>query len=150
MGEADKDYEKAAELVYEANREMHKFSIEMQGHYGKWLISSLLFLHGAAIGGLLSKWAKDSPPPFLNALWWFVIGIILALAAGFAAWWNFTFLAQRYWEWADFRMLNDRAFWPKAEQSRAIDGTLWCAVICGVLSVVCLFAGAAFVACSWR
>lgn len=149
VGEDD-NYRRSAEVVYDHNTKMHEFCIKMQADYGKWLISSLLFLHGAAIGGLLFKAVDKNPPPYLFAVWWFVIGTILALAAGFSAWWNFTFLAERYNKWADYRMLTDRAYWPESHSTHGIDATLWIAVVTGVLSVACLLGGALSVACTWH
>lgn len=150
MTEVDEKYKRAAELVYGHNAKMHEFCIKLQAEYGKWLVSSLFVLHGAAIGGLVFKAAQTSPPAYLLAVWWFVVGLVLALATGFSAWWNFTFLAERYYRWADYRMLTDREFWPKPEEGRGIDATLWVAVTTGVLSVACLLVGAASVACSWK
>ena len=150
MVDEDDKYKRAAELVYEHNTEMHEFCIERQAEYGKWLTSSLFIMHGAAISGLLFKAPHGAPPVYLFAVWWFVIGLVLALASGFSAWWNFTFLADQYNRWADHRMLTDRARWPEPVPSRAIDATLWIAVVTGVLSVGCLLGGAASVACSWR
>ncbi len=110
----------------------------------------MLFLHGAAIGGLLFKSSGAAPPPYLHALWWFVAGIVLALIAGFSAWWNFTFAAEHYNRWADVRMLSDRSYWPKPDHGCAVEVTKWIAIVAGVLSVSCIVGGAAQVACSWR
>ena len=66
-------YKRAAEIVYVQNRQMHEFSLKMQAEYGKWLVSSLLFLHRAAIGGLLFKATGASAPVYLLGLWWFVL-----------------------------------------------------------------------------
>jgi hypothetical protein len=86
MADEDDHYGHAAEIVYVQNRQMHEYSLKMQADYGKWLVSSLLVLHGAAISGLLFKGSAGNPPPFLHAITWFVIGVVLALATGFSAW----------------------------------------------------------------
>lgn len=150
MEDNSDSYRRAAELVYVQMREMSEFALKMQGEYGRWLVSSLLFLHGAAIGGLLFKVSNGNLPPYFDALWWFLSGILLALVAGFSAWWNFTFVAEQYYEWADVRMLTDSECWPKPGPNYAVKVTLWIAVIAGVLSAGCLIGGAAHVACSWQ
>lgn len=151
MADADDSYRRQAEIVYVQMRQMHEFSLKMLGEYGRWLISSLLFLHGATIGGLLFKASgTGGPPTYLNALWWFIAGIVFALAAGFSAWWNFTFAAEQYHRWADVRMLSDKTYWPGPSSNCAVEVTKWMAVIAGVLSVGCIVGGAAHVACAWR
>jgi hypothetical protein len=146
----DEEYKRVAEIEFNRLRDMQEHSMKVQSEYGRWLVSSLLFLHGAAIGGLLFKTGNNGVPPYLSALWWFVGGIVLALAAGFAAWWNFTFAAQTYFKWADYRMLSDRAYWPKGEADPRIGWTLRVAVAGGLLSVACLIAGAGWVVSKWH
>lgn len=142
-------YKEHAKEIYERMVEASRFSAEKQADYGKWLVNTLWLMHSGAIAGLLFKASATSPPPFLGALWWFVSGIALAFAAGFAAWWNFTFAYKQYERWADPSMLNDASKWPKDTDPR-ITATMWVAVTCGVISVFCLLAGAAAVYCSWR
>ena len=147
----DANYRRVAELEFNRLLELHEFSLKMMGEYGRWLISSLLFLHGAAIGGLLFKSGFNQVPPYLNSRWWFVGGIVLAMGAGFAAWFNFSKAAEIYYLRADYRMLTDRTFWPKAATGASfVTTTKWIAIMCGVFSVVCLIGGAAYVAASWH
>jgi hypothetical protein len=143
MADEDEAYKRSAEVVYNQLRHAHEFSLRTLTEYGKWLISSLLFLHGAAIGGLLFKWSGTGPPPYLASLWWFVLGVVFALGAGLSAWWNFTLAAEQYERWADHRMLNDRTYWPTPKSNSWIDGTRWCAVGAGI-------GGAACVAATWN
>lgn len=150
MANEDDAYRRAAEIVFVQFQKLNESSLKMQGEYGKWLVSSLLFLHGAAIGGLLFKWSGGSAPPYLYALWWFVFGIVFALATGFSAWGNFTFAADLYNRWADVRMLTNRDHWPQPSTSCAIKATMWIAILTGVLSTICIVGGAAHVACTWR
>lgn len=145
----DEHYKRAAEIVYVQMRQTYEFCLKMQSEYGKWLISTLLLVHGAAIGGLLSK-APASAPSYLHALWWFIFGIVLALGSGFAAYWNFTFAGQHYLKNSDYRMLNDRSHWPADNFGKGITTTMWLAMACGIASVVCLIAGAAHVAYTWN
>jgi hypothetical protein len=150
MNSGDETYKKSAETVYTQIRQMQQFAMQMQGEYGKWLISSLLFLHGAAIGGLLFKVTSEHPPAYLSALWWFVAGILLALASGFATWCNFSFVADQFERWADHRMLIDRTYWPAEQAGNSIDVTRWVAILCGILSASCILGGSFTVVCMWR
>jgi hypothetical protein len=102
--------------------------------------------------GLLFKSSGTNLPPYLGSLWWFVFGIVFALGAGFAAWWNFTFACRAYEEMSDHRMLIDRQYWPKERPKDAgsVIATLWIANISGILSVCCLIAGAVAIWCAWR
>lgn len=151
MANEDDSYRRVAEIEFNRLLELHEFFLKMMGEYGRWLVSSLLFLHGAAIGGLLFKSGFNGVPPYLHALWWFVGGIVLAISAGFSAWWNFSTAATIYYRMADYRMLNDRNFWPRDHSGfRIVTATKWIAVISGVSSVACLVAGAAYVVASWH
>lgn len=140
---SDEAYKRIAEVTYRDLRNLQEFSLKMQGEYGKWLIASLLFLHGAAIGGLFFRATANSFTA-TGSLWWFVAGIILALGAGFSAFWNFFIAAQAYHEMADPRMLDDPSHWPKGGKAWPIYLTLWLAIVLGVLSALCLPMGAYF------
>jgi hypothetical protein len=151
MTDNNSDYRRSAEVVFVQLRQMQEFSLRMMGEYGRWLISSLLFLHVAALGGLLFKAGGTAPPPYLHALWWFVAGIVLAFSAGFSAWWNFSYAAEQYHRWADHRMLTDRNYWPSGEDnSGIITFTKRVALGAGVLSILCLVGGAIHVSCTWQ
>jgi hypothetical protein len=150
VADEDQKYLRAAELVYARMERLYEIDLKMQGDYGKWLISSLLFLHSAAIGGLLFKASGVTAPPYLYALWWFVGGIIFALGAGFSAWWNYTFSMEVYAEAADVRMLTDQARWPKWEKIKRIETTMRIAIGAGFISLFCLVCGAANVCYLWH
>lgn len=137
----NEDYRESAKVVFEALSRHRNFARQMQGEYGKWLISSLLFLHTAAIGGVALK--LTDLKQIVPSLWWFVIGIVFALGAGFAAWWNFSLGEGATSDMADYRMLRDPKFWPvKNGKARLIHVTFWLSVASGILSVVYLVAGA--------
>lgn len=127
-------------------QQLFDHSFKLQAEYGRWLISSLLFLHSAAIAGLLFKTDAKSIP-YLTSLWWFIFGIVFALGAGLAAWWNFTFACHVYYQRVDQLLRNQ----PQASPipTDKVTATLWLSSACGVLSVLCLLAGAGAVWCSW-
>ncbi|MFZ5736057.1 MAG: hypothetical protein ACOY6K_04140 [Pseudomonadota bacterium] len=144
------DYERAAEALLKKMLEMHGRAISAQIDYGKWLISSLLLMHSSAIAGLIFKAGNNGAPPYLYATGWFVFGILLALASGFSAWWNFTFAARQYDHWSNPNMLIDRTKWPSYQLAPGIASTLWTSVVCGIGSVFCIPAGATHVMLVWH
>jgi hypothetical protein len=138
----DDNYKETAKFTYEAILEMRRLAFAAQADYGKWLISSIFLMHGSAIGGLAFKAAATGAPPYLAAILWSVAGLVLALASGFCAWWNFSLGAAQYNLWARPSMLFDRASWPStAKHARSIELTKWLSIICGVGSVMVLVVG---------
>lgn len=146
----DENYRIVAEAAFKQLEDMRSKAFMMQADYGKWLISSLFLMHGSAIAGLMFKSGGATAPPYLFAVAWFVAGLVLALGAGFAAWWNFTFALKHYQIWSKPNMLTNREHWPQKASSKAVTVTLWVAVACGLLSVVCLVGGAIHVLCVWH
>lgn len=146
MTNDDENYRRQ-EAVFDRFRDLEKAFISTQAEYGKWLINTLWLLHSGSIVGLLFKHAGANPPPYLNALWWFVIGIILAFGSGFATWLNFTVAANVFG-----RVLSDpeRVLKVDTRDSCRIKLTLWLAVASGILSVACLVIGALAVWCTWK
>jgi hypothetical protein len=144
------NYKEVAKLTYESFLEMRRLSFAAQADYGKWLISSIFLIHGSAIGGLAFKAAATGAPPYLAAILWFVAGLVLALASGFSAWWNFSLGADQYHIWAKPTMLIDRTQWPTtAQHARGITLTKWLAIIFGVSSVLVLVIGSVHVLRVW-
>jgi hypothetical protein len=145
------DYKQQASLIYDRMIESLRFCATAQADYGKWLINTLWLMHSGAIVGLLFR-SGGGRPDYLGSLWWFVFGIAFAFAAGFAAWWNFTFAVQQYEKWANPGVLSDPANWPKLDltMSLKIRLSMWVAIGFGVLSLACLIGGATFVYCNWH
>ncbi len=109
-------------------------------------------MHGSAIAGLAFRASSNGvAPPYLAATIWFLSGMVLALGSGFAAWWNFSFAANQYNDWAKPNMVFDRNHWPgPPKHHRKITSSLWAAIICGNLSIICLLAGAIHVFLVWH
>jgi hypothetical protein len=146
----DESYRKQAEIVYLSLKDMQKHATTMQAEYGKWMINTLYLLHGGAIAGLLAKAAPGVTPIYLSSLWWFVGGIVCSMCAALAAWWNFTFAARIYYQSADYRMLTDKAHWPKIPRSMATRATMILGMLAGLSSIACLVLGAYSVSQVWR
>lgn len=113
------------------------------GHvgYGKWLIASLLAVHGGAIfaiSGLKNSVQPHQLNGLINGAAWNLAGVFLTLLAGFLAWLNFQLAYSIYEEWADPEMLYRRDKYPQ-ELSRAwkINATLYGAAIAGISASVC-------------
>ncbi len=146
----DDAYRRIAEAMMKKMMDARAQSFTAQIDYGKWLISSLLLIHGSAIGGLAFKASGPAPPPYLFAMIWFVAGIVLALGAGFAAWWNFSIGMQHYDKWANPNMLVNPTSWPAAPAFGGMEATRWASIACGLLSVACLVAGAVHILRVWQ
>ncbi len=87
------------------------------GHvgYGKWLIASLLAVHGGAvfaISGLRDSVRPDQLPGLIDGAAWNLTGIFLTLLSGFGAWLNFQFAHSTYEDWVDPAVLYRRDAYP--------------------------------------
>jgi hypothetical protein len=148
---ADSSYKETAKLTYESLLEMRRLSFAAQADYGKWLISSIFLMHGAAIGGLAFKAGATGAPTYLAAVMWFVGGLVLALASGFSTWCNFSFAAKQYAVWAKPAMLFDLKQWPtETNHGRGIKWTMGLAIFFGFCSVLALVAGSLHVWLVWK
>lgn len=144
-------YKETAKLTYDSILEMRRLSYAAQADYGKWLISSIFLMHGSAIAGLAFRASAIGVPPYLSAILWFVLGMILALGAGFCAWLNFSAAASQYSLWAKPAMLFDQSSWPmETTKAREIEATKWLSMSCGILSVLALLGGALHVLWAWK
>lgn len=135
----DDNIKVAKRLVYDQICEFRKSALELQGQYGKWLISSLLLANGAAIGyiaGNETLSAKLIPVVF----YWPVVGLFLALASGFSAWMNLGLLFDMHYE-VNPRMLFDDKAWPDHKsdpRNKWVEVTRWSAVLLGIASAACI------------
>lgn len=75
--------------------EMRRNAFQAQIDYGKWLIASLLLVHGGSIFAI-AQLGKDGVQLFLASGPWFVAGIMFALLAGMFTWFNFNFAINAY------------------------------------------------------
>lgn len=129
--------------TYERLMDHRKSALELQGHYGKWLVSSLLLIHGATIGFIsqsdrLSE--KLMPGVFTVA----VAGLIFALVCGFITWLNWG-LNFRVFDSVNPAMVLDDDYWPdlsKHPTNKWINASFWGSLGFGFLSVFCIILGA--------
>ncbi|MBD9390240.1 hypothetical protein IB237_23850 [Agrobacterium sp. AGB01] len=137
-----------AEIVYKDYKEMHRATFELAGQYGRWLLASLLLIHGGALFGLFTFLSELADKPdalarYQLTVWWFVIGLMLTLFAGLCTWANWTLHSDNYDGWANKPMLWDPEEWAGATRHTwAIDFFYWAALVLGVLASLCIVGGA--------
>lgn len=126
-------------------RARRDLSTEAHIGYGKWLIASMLLIHGGALVAI-SQLGERAGPVFASAGLWFLVGLLLAIAAGFFAWVNFQIAEREYANLANPGMQFDFDDWKEVSESggRWINRTLYAAVVCGVISWAVVAVGAYF------
>lgn len=118
------------------------------GHveYGKWLIASLLAVHGGAIYAISTLRSSVKPAQIeglISGASWNLAGIVLVLLAAFCAWLNFQFSEWLYGEWADPAMLYRSDHFPKPDEKYdPINATLFLAALFGILSLFAFISSA--------
>lgn len=133
----------ARRLLLAHMHERARIAGEFQGQYGKWLVASLLLVHGAIFGFLATK-DTLSAIYLPHVFWWPVTGLILAMGCGFLTWVNWGLhLAQNLA--ADVTTLHDLdREWPRHDPAveRWVAPTFWAAVLCGAGSALCIVGAA--------
>ena len=115
--------------------------------YGKWLIASLLALHGGSIY-VISTLADKGQPFAAKALiepaTWNMAGIVSILLAGCMAWLNFQIAEVHYDRWSDPAMLYRQDKWPGLKESKydPVTATLLLAAAAGLMSIWCFIVSA--------
>lgn len=129
-------------LQYEFVQAQLKHTMEMQGGYGKWLLASLLLVHGGIFAFLVQN-EKLSASILPHVFWWLVSGLVLALISGFATWWNWTFAARVYSAFSPLMIYGDEHL-PKFgwRQRAPVVITMYLAIVLGLGSVACVVGAA--------
>lgn len=141
-------YRQHAREVYERMKDLRSDSRRYHVEYGKWLIASLLALHGGTIyiiSTLADKQHVFAARALIEPATWNMAGIVFILIAGCMAWLNFQFAEQLYDRWSNPAMLYRRDNWPGEEDDRfdPVNATLLAAAAAGVLSIWCFAASVA-------
>lgn len=143
-----KNRQEAAEIVYRDHKEMQRATFDAAAQWGRWLLASLLLIHGGALFGLFTFLSSLAGKPEALAqyqwtVWWFVAGIILTLASGLAVWLNWSMHSDNHDGWANKAMLWDPDQWVgETRHDRRIDIAYWLAIILGIASALCIVGGA--------
>jgi hypothetical protein len=129
-------------LTYEDLQKSKRHAFQLNADYGRWLIASLLLVHGAAVA-FLAQNERLATTVLPSVFWWHVAGLILALLCGFLVWANWSFHASIY-EAVTPSMIYDDEHWPKFDDGtgRWITWTHWSGIVAGVLSALCILASA--------
>jgi hypothetical protein len=113
--------------------------------YGKWLIASMLAIHGGsiyAISNLRDHIDAKAAGDLVSAATLNIAGIVSIMLAGFLAWLNFQFAEHLYARWSDPASLYRTDATNPELRFDPITPTLYRAAAAGVLSWV-LFIGSA-------
>lgn len=143
-----RDRKEVAEFVYRDLKEMQRATFDIAAQWGRWLLASLLLIHGGALFGLFSFLTDMSDNPaalrlYAGTVWWFVIGLLFTLGSGLSAWANWSMHSDNYEGWASPDMLWDPAKWMgDTRHGIWINVTYWSSVACGAASAACIAGGA--------
>lgn len=135
-------YQYVARETYESIRRYQDFARQGHVEYGKWLIASLLAVHGGsiyALNSLRTAVRPDQIPGLITSASWHLGGIFLILLSGFFAWLNFQFAEIQFANWAKPLMIFKTDEWPQAVKRRTnpVGAALYAASACGVVSGLC-------------
>ena len=130
---------------YEYYKRLQEASQRNHVDYGRWLIASLLAVHGGAvyaISGIRSSVGPAQLESLISGAAWNLAGVVFTIFAGFFAWLNFQFAEHIYGEWANPEMVyrNDR--WPKDRKRDPVGATLYLSAAAGFFSMYCFVASA--------
>ncbi len=138
----------AAEIVYKELKEMQRATFDVATDWGRWLLGSLLLIHGGALFGLFTFLSTLAGKPealvqYQWTVWWFVAGVILTLLAGMMAWFNWSMHSDNYECMANKEMLWDSSKWVgNPPHGFWLGATHYAAIICGLLAAGCIVGGA--------
>lgn len=143
-----RDRKEVAELIYKDYKEMQRATFDVAAQWGRWLLASLLLIHGGALFGLFTFLSElaDNPSAlsqYQATVWWFVAGIMLTLFAGMLTWMNWSMHSDDYDNLANAAMLWDPEEWiGKPAHTWGLNITYYAAIALGLLSAACIAGGA--------
>lgn len=141
-------YQFRAREYYKLFNEMRLEAQRNHVEYGKWLIATMVAIHGGAIYAINAvnnarpQLEETAQSLLLHAAGWHVVGIVCIMFAGFMAWLNFQCAEALYDDWANPEMTYRSDRWPKAPKRDPITATLFLAAAFGMLSAWAFIAGA--------
>ncbi|SOC85556.1 hypothetical protein SAMN05421890_4061 [Ensifer adhaerens] len=142
------DRKEVAGVVYHEYRHMQRATSAIFAEWGRWLVASLMLVHGGALFGLFGFLGKFADKPeslaqYQWTVWWFVGGMVATFAAGFCAWLNWSMHSDNYDSFANMGMLWDPEVWcGPLKHDRGLWWTNWLAIIFGFISAFCIVGGA--------
>lgn len=130
-------------LAYEEYQKRKQHAYQLSADYGRWLIASLLLVHGAAVA-FLAQNDRLSQTVLPTLFWWHVAGLLLAFLCGFLVWSNWSLHALAY-DPVNPGMIFDDDHWPDFSSKRIvslINLTHWLGILAGLISAACIFLSA--------
>ena len=131
-------------ILYERHAAYDKFASDAHFQWGKWLLASLLVVHGGALVACMSS-EEVGKEILLASGWAFFLGLFSVLCAGAVAWVNWQYVAaQRSAIVFTPEWILDRDSWPEEDVKRHqkwITCTLWVGVVLVIASLVLFFVG---------
>ena len=143
MGEkTPEQWQFVAKEYYQFLCERRDMSTSAHIGYGKWLLATLVAVHGGAIVAI-SNFGSNAGQILLVAGWYFLAGLMLAILSAFCAWLNFQFAEHAYAEMAQAGMIYDKDDWPAETipHETKITATLWLAAGLGIVSWLLIAVG---------
>lgn len=134
----------ARRLLYHEYQESKRAAFQLQGDYGRWLIASLLLVHGGGVLFLVQN-ERLSETVVLAIFWWPITGLMLALFCGFSTWINWSLHAGLYASSINPSMIYSDEAWPKFNDNTNawIGRTHWLSITTGLCSALCILGAAA-------
>jgi len=130
--------------IYDHAKAYREITFQNHVGYAKWLLASLLAVHGGTIyviNSLRSALRPEQIEGLIDGASWNLIGIAFTLLSGFFTWTNFQAANLLYAEWADPAMFyrTDRtpAEKQKGKKTDLINATLFLGVSFGLISAIC-------------
>ncbi|CDX22153.1 conserved membrane hypothetical protein [Mesorhizobium plurifarium] len=141
-------YERHAQEIFRQMGELRAASQRNHVDYGRWLIASLLAVHGGSIYAISGLWngthklPPDAMPDLMAGVGWNLFGIGFILVAAFLAWLNFQFAERLYDRWSDPAILYRTDRWPAGNQrTDPVTATLYLSAMFGLMSFGSFIAG---------
>lgn len=117
-------------------------SVQSHIEYGKWLIATLIVIHGGALVAI-SQVGDNAVEIYSKSGAFFLIGVMSAMAAGFFAWVNFQLADVILSEQADAAMIIDHKYWnPDHKLEPWMTRTLYLSAFFGIFSWLLIGIGA--------
>lgn len=130
-------------LQYEDFLASKRHAFQLNADYGRWLIASLLLVHGASIA-FLAQNERLATSVFSAVFWWHVAGLLLAFTCGLLVWVNWSLHAKNIEDAVNPGMIYNVDNWPKWDASTVswINRTHFLAIGSGMVSAACILASA--------
>lgn len=134
---------------YEQYKSYREISFQNHVGYAKWLLASLLAVHGGGIYGisaLRNSVRPDQIDGLIYGAGWNLIGISFTLLTGFFAWVNFQCGWSTYDRWADPAMMYRTDAHPSNKTPKnktdMMAASLYAGAGCGIISAYCFVVSA--------